>query len=423
LKQKEFPLDLTMLHKYLGDNQDKYSTSPLNDPVKDGVSVWRKRPVKDTPTSTLNPPVSNQMIASDITTEAEERMAELITAFADYNLTVKPHSTPFVYGPCVLRLQIKPKLGGTVTIQKYQSKATELKVKLALEIEPFIRSQPGFLSVDIPRRHPQPTMIADLVKASKVPHAANSFSFPLGVDVQGKTHWVDLADSNSTNILIGGTAGSGKSVLLQTILLGIGLTAKPRSVLFTLIDPKQVSFQQFRELPMLRSDDIITDSNAAYEALNELVQEMEDRYTIFAEEKIENISHYNELYPEQPLFRNVIILDEFSDLLSDKKTKLALIEAVKRIGQKGRAAGFHLILATQRPDKDVVSPLIKANLQMKIALKVTSEKNSRIILDESGAECLAGRGDMIIGGAVPIQRLQGPYFHKDDIIKLKSISK
>ena len=158
---------------------------------------------------------------------------------------------------------------------------------------------------------------------------------------------------------------------------------------------------------------VIMDPDKAMEILSADVNEMEERYIHLERSGYSNISDYNAHEPE-PMTRRIVVIDEYADLIMNKTTKEELEAAIQKIGQKGRAAGFHLILATQRPDSKIITGVIKANLQLKIALKVTSATNSRIILDESGAECLAGYGDMLIGGSVPIQRLQGALVSPED---------
>jgi S-DNA-T family DNA segregation ATPase FtsK/SpoIIIE len=137
---------------------------------------------------------------------------------------------------------------------------------------------------------------------------------------------------------------------------------------------------------------------------------MEKRYERFAESKVIDLVEYNKNHRKLP--RYVILIDEYADLMMEKKENERLVQAIQRIGQKGRAAGIHLVLSTQRPDSKVITPLIKANLQLKIALKVTSAKNSMIILDETGAECLLGKGDLLMGGSLSVQRLQGAMVRK-----------
>ncbi len=145
----------------------------------------------------------------------------------------------------------------------------------------------------------------------------------------------------------------------------------------------------------------------ALDALERLIQEMEERYTLFEERGVIDISEYNA--GETILPHHVVIIDEYADLMIDKETKGKMEVHIQRLCQKGRAAGFHLILSTQRPDAKVVTPLIKANLQLKAALKVTTATNSQVILDEPGAERLMGAGDMLVGGAIPVTRLQGAF--------------
>jgi S-DNA-T family DNA segregation ATPase FtsK/SpoIIIE len=165
-------------------------------------------------------------------------------------------------------------------------------------------------------------------------------------------------------------------------------------------------------LPHL-SGPILMDTESVLEKLHQLVDDMEERYHMFEKKGVSDIHTYNQL--NRPLSHQVIMIDEYADLMADKDTRTDLETSIQRLGQKGRAAGIHLILSTQRPDARVVTPIIKANLQLKVALKVTSAANSSIILDTPGAEYLIGHGDMLIGGSVPLQRLQGPLVTKTEI--------
>jgi S-DNA-T family DNA segregation ATPase FtsK/SpoIIIE len=216
-----------------------------------------------------------------------------------------------------------------------------------------------------------------------------------------------------TSCLIGGTSGSGKSELIRSLVVAIALNNPDMNLTCTLIDPKRVTFTDFGQSPFL-SQPVIMDPDRAMDALMMHVSEMEERYRELEKAGCSNISEYNARHSPQ-MKRTIIVIDEYADLIMNKSTKEALESAIQKIGQKGRAAGFHLILATQRPDAKIITGVIKANLQLKIALKVTSSTNSRIILDETGAECLAGYGDMLVGGSVPIQRLQSAKVSKDDI--------
>lgn len=275
--------------------------------------------------------------------------------------------------------------------------------------------------MDLPRQSTQPLTLSTLLEVGLRNKPKSDAAFPLGMTIDGRTLWVDLAEPTMTSILIGGTSGSGKSVLLQSIVVGLGLSAPANGVKFILIDPKRVTFTQYASLPCVEQP-LYLDTEPALERLQALVEDMEERYRLFEQAGVADIRGYV-AQTGTALCRYVVIIDEYADMILDRKTRVELETCIQRIGQKGRAAGFHLILATQRPDAKVVTGIIKANLQLKIALKVTSVTNSRIILDEAGAEYLIGHGDMLVGGSTAIERLQGPMVSKTamDLLSTKSL--
>ncbi|MDR1385457.1 MAG: hypothetical protein LBJ67_16655 [Planctomycetaceae bacterium] len=364
-------------------------------------------------------PVLSEVTSSPPDNEAYELLDSLLNTLQKLKLPVQPYSPEsYQCGPRLIRLRIVPDQMQNVTVKKIQNKAADLKVAMHLQEEPLIQAQTGFVSVDILRRHRETLTLGQLLRDGEKNRPSDSDAvFPLGAEIDGLPFWIDLANPGTPSILIGGTSGSGKSELLKSIVVGLGTIASPQSVYFTLIDPKRVTFTDFYALPCLNNS-VITDDERALEVLNDLVEEMESRYKKFESVGVSDITAYNRI-AEERFCRHVVIIDEYADMLSNKLMTEMLEFCFKKIGAKGRAAGFHLILATQRPDAKVVTGLVKANLQLKIALKVTSNKNSQVILDESGAECLAGHGDMLIGGAVSPCRLQGALVTTGDIENLK----
>lgn len=368
-------------------------------------------------------PPSEQEKHTDIDedTDAKKQMNDLIKTLDLLKLPVT--SEGYISGPRFIRLKIKPVFSKGVTVNKILNKVYDLQVALNLHVPPLIQPQGGYVSVDVPRKVREPLTLGMLFDPTQSiinysPSDANA-TFPLGMGIDGSIFHVNLAEPTMTSILIGGTSGSGKSELLRSIIIGLALSAHKDSLSFTLIDPKRVTFTDFSTLPCLDGK-VLMDADLVINRLNQIVQEMEGRYRLFEEEKVHDINSYNHSAKES-LKRRVIVVDEYADLIINKDTKEALEIAIQRIGQKGRAAGFHLILATQRPDAKVVTGVIKANLQLKICLKVTSSTNSRIILDDTGGEYLIGHGDMLVGGSIAIQRLQGPLVTGSDIKRLKNM--
>ena len=334
---------------------------------------------------------------------AEAAMKQVISTLTSLKLPVRPEG--YVCGPRLIRLKVKPRVGKGATVKKIMNRAEDLQIELALAVPPLIRAQAGYLGIDIPRSSVRPLTLEALWEAGAAQRPDSAVAFPLGMAVDGGVLWADLTLPTMTSILIAGTAGSGKSVCLRSALLGMAMNAAPERVRFTLIDPKRVSFTDLGSLPHLDGPPIL-DIAPAMDALNRLVEEMEARYHQFAQLAVVDITEFNRR--ETPLPHHVIFIDEYADLLIDKTLQKETETLIQRLCQKGRAAGFHLLLSTQRPDSKVITPLIKANLQLKIALKVTTSSNSQIVLDEPGAEMLMGNGDMLVGGAIPITRLQGP---------------
>ncbi|MDM8522669.1 DNA translocase FtsK [Desulfococcaceae bacterium HSG8] len=360
-----------------------------------------------------NPPISsdNQIHNSkEVKKEADQGIEAITHALGALKLPIEPLG--YIAGPRFIRFKIKPLLEKGVTVRKLMNQSENLQVELGLHSAPLIQPQAGFVSIDVPRKIRIPLTLGEIWRNGQRNKPLSKVAFPLGVSIDGSIVWADLSDSTMPSILVGGTAGSGKSVFLRSAAIGLALNAKPEDLRITLIDPKRVSFTDIASLPHL-SGPVLMDNEPAMKELLQLVDDMEERYRLFEKTGSIDIDTYNHL--ATPLSHRVIIIDEYADLIIDKKTKEQLEVSIQRLGQKGRAAGVHLILATQRPDAKVVTPIIKANLQLKVALKVTTSSNSIIILDQTGAEYLIGHGDMMIGGSVPVQRLQGPLVTRSEI--------
>jgi len=338
--------------------------------------------------------------------EARQSMSRLVEALGQLQVFVSDEG--YVEGPCFIRLKIKPDSSKGITVRKIANKAEDLQVALALSSPPLIQAQSGYVSVDVPRNTRRVLTLPDMMKgAGKKP--GSGAAFPLGLDIDGKVYWTDLAEPVMTSILIGGTSGSGKSVLLRSIVIGLLLNSPRGEVSFTLIDPKRVTFTDMKTLDCLEEKSILCDIDSIMEALRAAVGEMERRYVLMEKACVSDIAEYNKSATDS-LKRRVLIIDEYADMIVSSQTRAELEIFVQRICQKGRAAGIHLILATQRPDANVVTGVIKANLQLRVALKVTSKSNSQIILGEGigQAQYLLGHGDMLVGGSVALQRLQAP---------------
>jgi len=355
------------------------------------------------------PPFPAEPVSRD-DAEAEEKQRALMNALRALKLSVEPGG--YISGPRFIRFKVRPLLEKGATVRKLASQSENLQVALELAAAPLIQPQAGYVSVDVPRRVQTPLTLGEVWRRGRINRPDSPVAFPLGMAIDGSIVWADLSDPTMTSVLVGGTSGSGKSVFLRSAAVSLALHASPRDLRLTLVDPKRVSFNDLASLPHLDGP-VLMDAEPALERLEDLAEEMEYRYRLFEKRGAPDILAYN--VRGSPLSHQVVIIDEYGDLMVDKAVKEETERAVQRLGQKGRAAGVHLVLATQRPDSKVVTPLIKANLQLKIALKVTTATNSSVILDQTGAEYLVGCGDMLVGGSVPVQRLQGPLVTRTDI--------
>ncbi len=350
-----------------------------------------------------NVPIPDQEPSLENSKEADEGLRNLCSAFESLKLPVE--AMGYIIGPRFIRYKVKPILEKGSTAKKLKNQAENIQVEIGLAAAPMIQPQPGFVSVDVPRENNEPLTLGKVwrIGAKNRPHSV--VAFPMGMAIDGSIFWADLTDPNMTGILVGGASGSGKSVFLRSVAIGLALHASPANIRITLIDPKRVSFTDLEDLPHL-AEPVVMDDDSAIKTLDRLIDEMEQRYRRFEKNKVRDIGRFNQV--SKPIPHHVVIIDEYGDLMVHKEKKEDLERSVRRLGQKGRAAGIHIVLATQRPDAKVVTPIIKANLALKVALKVATASNSNIILDQSGAEYLIGLGDMLIGGTLYLERLQGP---------------
>jgi S-DNA-T family DNA segregation ATPase FtsK/SpoIIIE len=263
-------------------------------------------------------------------------------------------------------------------------------------------------SFTAPRRKPRPVQLGALLAKKAAYLRERPGRFVVGEGVDGEVVAGDLSDGSTCHLLIGGQTGSGKSVLLRAIVTSLCHFHPPSAIRFTLVDPKRVTFGSFAAgIAAHLEGPVFYDGEALLPELDDLTAEMEARYERFERAKVQDIDEYNEIAAER-LARRVVVVDEFQDLLADRATRQAFLDGIKRLGAKARAAGIHLVCATQRPDRSTVPGEIKANLGGKIALRVQAAVNSRIILDQAGAERLLGRGDLLADLGHGVVRAQAP---------------
>lgn len=319
-------------------------------------------------------------------------------------------------GPSVTRYELQPSAG--VRISKITNLSDDIAMSLAtagVRIEAPIPNKAA-IGIEVPNRITSMVGIRELVDSSAFTNAKSKLTVCLGKDIAGESTVTDIA--KMPHGLIAGATGSGKSVCINSIIISLLYKATPEEVKLLMIDPKVVELGIYNGIPHLLVP-VVTDPRKAAGALGWAVTEMEKRYKIFAEHEVRNLEGYNQLAAKREdlvkMAHIVIIVDELADLMMTAPNEVE--EAICRIAQKARAAGMHLIIATQRPSVDVVTGLIKANIPTRVAFAVSSQVDSRTILDTGGAEKLMGRGDMLfypVGAAKPT-RVQGCFVSDDEV--------
>ena len=345
-------------------------------------------------------------------TEQGEQLVEALSHFQ-----VSAEVVNIVQGPAVTRFEIT--IGQGTKVNKIRNLSDDLKLALAakdIRIEAPIPGKSS-IGIEIPNRVSRPVRISEVITSKTFTEADSPMQAALGLDLTGQPITVDLR--NMPHGLIAGATGSGKSVCINSILVSLLYKAAPDELRLMLIDPKYVELASYNDIPHLVTP-VITDPKIATSALKWAVTEMENRYKLLSAAKVRSIERYNELVEAHDTTQNkmpymLIVIDELADLMQSTASEVE--EAIGRLAQKARACGIHIIVATQRPSVDVITGVIKANIPTRIAFSVSSQIDSRTILDEQGAERLLGRGDMLYigsGMSSPI-RLQGTFVTDEEI--------
>jgi hypothetical protein len=346
----------------------------------------------------------------------QQRARELEWALRQYNIqmySIDPDSADI--GPSIVRFKVRLRPGET--INRMQRVADDLARELALTGPPLIDNVPGthFVGIDLPRPAPEVVDLLPLMHHLKPPQSG-ALPVIIGQSPAGDIVIDDLAEF--PHLLVAGATNSGKSVFLRSLLLCLMQQYRPGALELLIIDPKQTDFSFFDNLPYLRGGSVLTDRNAAKEALLELVNhEMPRRQQLMRGRSLK-IKEFNQRYPDEALPPIVAMIDEYAQLISimPKKDADAFEQDLMSLAAVARSTGIHLILATQRPSADVVTGVLRANLDSRIAFKVASATNSRIVLDQGGAENLLGRGDMLFRRpSGQILRLQGAFIGEVEI--------
>jgi S-DNA-T family DNA segregation ATPase FtsK/SpoIIIE len=322
-------------------------------------------------------------------------------------------------GPVITTYEFAPAPG--VKISKVVSLEDDLALGLKSESVRIVGSVPGkaALGIEIPNPIRQNVYIREILSTDAFHKSSSPLTLALGKDVIGNPVYTNLADM--PHLLIAGATGAGKSVGINTIICSILLKATPEEVRLLMIDPKRIELSAYEDIPHLLHP-VVVDPNMASRALQWAVMEMERRYGLMEDMRVKNITTYN-LEAEEKLPLIVIIIDELADLMMVASKDVEC--SVARLAQMARAAGMHLILATQRPSVDVLTGLIKANFPARMSFRVSSKIDSRTILDASGAEHLLGKGDMLLvpPGASRMQRIHGAYISENEIEKIVTFLK
>lgn len=374
------------------------------------------------PSSYQFPPLSllhaGQGSPASLKTEAQEKVNELEAAFKSFDVDVK--ITHVSIGPTVTRYELEPAPGVKV------SRITRLQDDIALQLAAtHVRIEapiPGksAIGIEVPNKKTAGVALQDVLASEAFQKARGGVPVALGKDITGRAVVTDL--TKMPHLLIAGSTGSGKSVCINTIITSILYHENPEEVKLILIDPKVVELSVYNGIPHLRIP-VVTEPKKAAGALHWAVKEMEARYQQFASSHVRDISGFNKVHPEGRMPYIIIIIDELADLMMVAPDSVE--DAICRLAQKARAAGIHLLLATQRPSVDVITGIIKANIPSRISFAVSSQIDSRTILDMAGAEKLIGKGDMLFkpsGMSSPI-RVQGAFISDEEVEKVTSYIK
>ena len=355
-----------------------------------------------------------------------ENIKILEETFASFGIKVTVERAEI--GPSVTKYEVKPAVG--VRVNRISNLADDLALALAAKDVRIEAPIPGksLVGIEVPNSEIATVSFRELWEQSQT-KPENLLEIPLGKAVNGTARTFDL--SKMPHLLVAGSTGSGKSVAVNGIIASILMKARPDQVKFMMVDPKMVELSVYNDIPHLLIP-VVTNPRKASKALQKVVDEMENRYELFAKVGVRNIAGFNAKvdeyntqseYKQVPLPFIVVIVDELADLMMVASKEVE--DAIIRLGQKARAAGIHMILATQRPSVDVISGLIKANVPSRVAFAVSSGTDSRTILDENGAEKLLGRGDMLfkpIDENHPV-RLQGSFISDDDVERIVNFIK
>lgn len=367
------------------------------------------------PVSLLDKPKPQSKTRAEIKQELEEKANKLLDTLRSFKVEAK--IVNITQGPSVTRFELQPGVG--VKVSKIINLADDIALSLAatgVRIEAPIPGKSA-IGIEIPNSTPSPVPIREVLESEKFTSFQSKTAFALGKDIAGSCVVADIA--KFPHVLIAGQTGSGKSVCINSLILSILYKARPDEVKLIMVDPKMVELGVYNGIPHLLIP-VVTDPKHAAGALNWAVTEMQNRYNLLKDNNVRNLKGFNALMeergePESKLPEIVIIIDEFADLMIAARSEVE--NAINRLAALARAAGMYLVIATQRPTVNVITGVIKANIPSRIAFNVTSQIDSRTILDAPGADKLLGRGDMLYNpsGAMKPMRIQGNFVSDAEI--------
>lgn len=371
-----------------------------------GIISQSTRASSDVQSNGSTPPASRKGLSHEVLRRMYE---DILGCFELHGVLVSaaaPEDEPYMEGPASILFKLRP--GPGIDPRKLSEKGAALKLVLALEQEQNVsfNIDRGFVTIDVPKRPEQRYFVDAGETWSRWHRPENTLAIPLGEDRFGDLVEFNFSSSNSPHLLVAGTTGSGKSEALNTILFGLTRHYTPKELRLMLVDPKGTELVPFQGSPYLEGEIGWDDSDSVL-LLKNAVDEMQRRYVLFRAASTRSLVEFNASAPvEQRLPWWLIVLDEYADLTHDPQSKKEIESELKRLAQKARAAGIHVIIATQKPSADVISTNLRSNLPAQLALRVKSATESRVVIDESGAENLNGRGDALLRADGKLVRVQ-----------------
>ena len=347
--------------------------------------------------------------------KVKEMATRLLEGFKEFGAPIQLEGKPLI-GPAFYRFLAKP--AQRVKADKILNMATTIWPRLrdvGVEQPPQISMERGLITVDVQRADRQEVIWNTGLLPKEGGAGRRVSTFPVGVSVDGQWKYADLAEPEHSHFLVAGTTGSGKTEWLKMAMGSLCAVNTPQTLRLVLIDPKRIAFSALLASPFLRRPIVYPGDEDFLMVLDDLIEEMERRFGFFG--GAQDLRQFNTSQPV-PLPRIVCLCDEYADLiLADSRKGKEVEQRIARIGAKGRAAGIHLILATQKPSRDIVKGVIKANMNARVALKVNERIDSRVILEQAGAETLLGKGDLLFKDLGPALRLQSPLISDQDLKK------